>query len=142
MGNIVGIDLGTSNSVAAFKLAELEVVTAADNTPPDRKLTRSIVTIKDGQLVAGEVAYRQLNAAPENTVVSIKRLIGRGFGDTVVQSQIPHLSYRITELSEGTANSLAVWLDGKEYEPADISAAILRQVIDNAEAYQSRAGID
>ncbi len=140
MGNIVGIDLGTSNSVAAFKLAELEVVTADDNTPPDRKLTRSIVTIKDGQLVAGEVAYRQLNAAPENTVVSIKRLIGRGFGDTVVQNQIQHLSYKITELSQGTENSLAVWLDGKEYEPEDISAAILRQVIDNAEAYQSKTG--
>jgi molecular chaperone DnaK len=140
MGNIVGIDLGTSNSVAAFKLAELEVVTAADNTPPDRKLTRSIVTIKDGQLVAGEVAYRQLNAAPENTVVSIKRLIGRGFGDAVVQNQIQHLSYKITEMSQGTENSLAVWIDGKEYEPEDISAAILRQVINNAEAYQSKTG--
>jgi molecular chaperone DnaK len=140
MGNIVGIDLGTTNSVAAFKLAEVEVVTAPDNTPPDRKLTRSIVTIQDGRLVVGEAAYRQLGAAPENTIVSIKRLMGRGFGDPAVQSQLQHLSYKISALSEGTENSLAVWLDGKEYEPAEISAAILRQVLDNAEAYQASTG--
>jgi molecular chaperone DnaK len=140
MGNIVGIDLGTSNSVAAFKLADIEVVTAGDNTPPDRKLTRSIVTIQDGRLVVGEAAYRQLNAAPEQTIVSIKRLMGRGFSDAVVQNQIQHLSYKVTESSQGTANSLAVWLDGKEYEPEDISAAILRQVINNAEAYQAQTG--
>ena len=140
MGNIVGIDLGTSNSVAAFKLADLEVVTASDNTPPDRKLTRSIVTVQDGRLVVGEVAYRQLNAAPEQTIVSIKRLMGRGFSDSVVQNQIADLSYKVTESSEGTENSLAVWLYGKEYEPEDISAAILRQVIDNAQAYQAQTG--
>jgi molecular chaperone DnaK len=140
MGNIVGIDLGTSNSVAAFKLANVEVVTAADNTAPDRKLTRSIVTIQDGRLVVGEAAYRQLNAAPENTISSIKRLMGRGFGDLVVQNQLHHLGYKVTESSQGTQNSLAVWLDGKEYEPEDISAAILRQVLDNAEAFQAQTG--
>ncbi len=140
MGNIVGIDLGTSNSVAAFKLADLEVVTAGDNTPPDRKLTRSIVTVQSERLVVGEVAYRQLNAAPEQTIVSIKRLMGRGFSDSVVQNQLADLSYKVTESSEGTANSLAVWLYGKEYEPEDISAAILRQVIANAEAYQAQTG--
>ena len=54
MGNIVGIDLGTTNSVAAFKFAEVEVVTASDNTPPDRKLTRSAVAFAQGQLVVGK----------------------------------------------------------------------------------------
>ena len=137
MGNTVGIDLGTTNSVAAFKLATVEVVTAADNPPPDRKLTRSIVTIQDGNLVVGEAAYRQLSAAPENTIVSIKRLMGRGFSDAAVQSQLPHLSYKVGKSSEGTENSLVVWLDGTEYAPEDISAAILRQVLDNAEAYQA-----
>jgi molecular chaperone DnaK len=140
MGNIVGIDLGTSNSVAAFKLADVEIVTAPDNTAPDRKLTRSIVTIQDGRLVVGEAAYRQLNAAPENTISSIKRLMGRGFNDAVVQNQLQHFSYKVTASSEGTDNSLAVWLDGKEYTPEDISAAILRQVLDNAEAFQSQTG--
>ena len=140
MGNTVGIDLGTTNSVAAFKLADVEVVTAADNTPPDRKLTRSIVTIQDERLVVGEAAYRQLNAAPENTIVSIKRLMGRGFADPAVQERVQNLGYKVSKLSEGTENSLAVWLDGKEYEPEDISAAILRQVLDNAEAYQATTG--
>jgi molecular chaperone DnaK len=140
MGNIVGIDLGTSNSVAAFKLADVEIVTAADNTAPDRKLTRSIVTVQAGRIVVGEAAYRQLNAAPEQTISSIKRLMGRGFTDTVVQNQLQQLSYKVTESSQGTENSLAVWLDGKEYEPEDISAAILRQVLDNAEAFQAKTG--
>lgn len=140
MGNTVGIDLGTSNSVAAFKLADVEVVTADDNTPPDRKLTRSIVSIQDGQFVVGESAYRQRNAAPENTISSIKRLMGRGFSDPVVQNQLKHLGYKVTESSQGTENSLSVWLDGKEYEPEDISAAILRKVLDNAEAYQFKPG--
>ena len=140
MGNIVGIDLGTSNSVAAFKLADVEIVTAADNTAPDRKLTRSIVTIQDGGLVVGEAAYRQLNAAPENTISSIKRLMGRGFNDTVVQNQLEHFSYKVTASSQGTDNSLAVWLDSKEYAPEDISAAILRQVLNNAEAFQAQTG--
>jgi molecular chaperone DnaK len=140
MGNIVGIDLGTSNSVAAFKLADVEIVTAADNTAPERKLTRSIVTVQAGRIVVGEAAYRQLNAAPEQTISSIKRLMGRGFTDTVVQNQLQQLSYKVTESSQGTENSLAVWLDGKEYEPEDISAAILRQVLDNAEAFQAKTG--
>ncbi len=140
MGNTVGIDLGTTNSVAAFKLAEVEVVTAPDNPPPDRKLTRSIVAIQDGRIVVGEAAYRQMTAAPEQTIVSIKRLMGRGFSDPAVQNQLSHLSYKVTTLSEGTENSLAVWLNGKEYEPEDISAAILRQVLDNAEAYQAKTG--
>jgi molecular chaperone DnaK len=140
MGNIVGIDLGTSNSVAAFKLADVEIVTATDNTAPDRKLTRSIVTVQAGRIVVGEAAYRQLNAAPEQTISSIKRLMGRGFTDAVVQNQLQQLSYKVTESSQGTENSLAVWLDGKEYEPEDISAAILRQVLDNAEAFQAKTG--
>lgn len=140
MGNIVGIDLGTTNSVAAFKLAQIEVVTATDNTPPDRTLTRSVVTIQDGRLVVGEAAYRQLNAAPELTIVSIKRLMGRGFGDPVVQNQIANLGYKVTAASQGTDNSLVVWLDGNEYEPEDISAAILSQVVKNAEAYQAPTG--
>ena len=140
MGNTVGIDLGTSNSVAAFKLADVEVVTADDNTPPDRKLTRSIVSIQDGRFIIGESAYRQRNAAPESTISSIKRLMGRGFSDPVVQNQLKHLGYKVTESSQGTENSLSVWLDGKEYEPEDISAAILRKVLDNAETYQFKPG--
>jgi len=65
MGKAIGIDLGTTNSVAAFKLANVEVITAEDNTPPDRKLTRSVVADEQGKLVVGEKAYNQLRADPE-----------------------------------------------------------------------------
>ncbi|HEY9661507.1 MAG TPA: Hsp70 family protein, partial [Allocoleopsis sp.] len=140
MGNIIGIDLGTTNSVAAFKFADIEVVTANENAPPDRKLTRSIVTANQGALVVGETAYNQIGANPEDVVISIKRLMGRGFNDLVLQQQQSRFSYKITPTEHGTENSLSVWLAGKAYEPEDISAEILKQVVRNAQSYQAQQG--
>ena len=140
MGNIVGIDLGTTNSVAAFKFAqEVDVVEADDNQSPDRKLTRSVVTMQN-EIIVGETAYNQLKSDPENVIISIKRLIGRGFSDPVVQQQFARLNYKITQSTKGTENSLSVWLGGKEYEPDDISAEILKKVVKNAQAYQIKIG--
>lgn len=75
MGNIVGIDLGTTNSVAAFKFANTEVVTAPDNPSPNHKLTRSVVALKDDEIIVGQEAYQKLKADPEKVIISIKRLI-------------------------------------------------------------------
>lgn len=135
MGKAIGIDLGTTNSVAAFKYARVEVVTANDNTPPDRKLTRSVVACEQERLLVGEKAYNQLRADAENVIGSIKRLIGRGFNDRTVQQQKSHFNYKITQPSQGTENSLTVWLGGKEYQPEDISAEILKKVVQNAQVY-------
>jgi molecular chaperone DnaK len=135
MGHTVGIDLGTTNSVAAFKFANVEVVDADGNSPPDRKLTHSVVSS-----ISNEKAYNQLKADPENVIISIKRLIGRGFSDPIVQEQLSRLNYKITQSTKGTHNSLSVWLAGKEYEPEDISAEILKQVIQNAQKYQYDKG--
>ncbi|BAY09812.1 Hsp70 family protein [Calothrix sp. NIES-2098] len=140
MGKAIGIDLGTTNSVAAFKLAEVEVVTANDNTPPDRKLTRSLVACEQGKFLIGDQAYNQLRADPENVIVSIKRLIGRGFSDSSVQKQKSEFGYKITPPSQGTDNGIAVWLGGKEYQPEDISAEILKKVVQNAQAYRQGIG--
>ncbi|MBW4645233.1 MAG: Hsp70 family protein [Goleter apudmare HA4340-LM2] len=140
MGKAIGIDLGTTNSVAAFKLAGVEVVTAKDNTPPDRKLTRSLVACEQGKLLVGDKAYNQLRADPENVIISIKRLMGRGFGDSAVEKQKLEVGYKITQPSQGTDNSIAVWLGGKEYEPEDISAEILKKVVHNAQAYRQGIG--
>ncbi|MEH2404014.1 Hsp70 family protein [Nostoc sp.] len=140
MGKAIGIDLGTTNSVAAFKLVEVEVVTANDNTPPDRKLTRSVVACEQNKFLVGDQAYNQLRANPENVVVSIKRLIGRGFGDLAVQKQMSEFGYKIAEPSQGTDNGIAVWLGGKEYQPEDISAEILKKVVQNAQAYRQGIG--
>ncbi|MEJ1931560.1 Hsp70 family protein [Nostoc sp. NIES-2111] len=142
MGKAIGIDLGTTNSVGAFKLAEVEVVTANDNTPPDRKLTRSLVAYDQNKLLVGDSAYNQLRADPENVIVSIKRLMGRGFSDPAVKEQQSKVSYKITEPSQGTENSIAVWLGGKEYSPEEISAEILKKVVRNAQAYRQGIGKD
>ncbi|WP_066382482.1 Hsp70 family protein [Anabaena sp. CA = ATCC 33047] len=140
MGKAIGIDLGTTNSVGAFKLAEVEVVTANDNTPPDRKLTRSLVASDQDKLLVGDQAYNQLRADPENVIISIKRLMGRGFSHPAVQEQKSKVGYKITEPSQGTDNSIAVWLGGKEYSPEDISAEILKKVVRNAQAYRQGIG--
>jgi molecular chaperone DnaK len=140
MGNIVGIDLGTTNSVAAFKFSDTEVVTAPDNPPPDRKLTRSVVSLDGDRLIVGENAYNQLKQSPENVIMSIKRLMGRGFGDEVVQKQLGRFGYKISKPSQGTENAISVWLNGKEYQPEDISAEIIKKVVQNAQIYQQQRG--
>ncbi|WP_330202148.1 Hsp70 family protein [Cyanobacterium sp. Dongsha4] len=136
MGNIVGIDLGTTNSVAAFKFAEAQVV----NDPKHGTLVRSVVSLSNNSLIVGQEAYNQLLQDPENVIISIKRLMGRGFGDDVVQQQLKNFGYKITQSSEGTENSISVWLGSKEYQPEDISAEILKQVVKNAQAYQENMG--
>ncbi|MDB9312019.1 Hsp70 family protein [Spirulina sp. CS-785/01] len=141
MGNVVGIDLGTTNSVTAFKWSdEAEVVTAEDNSPPDRKLTRSVVTLENDKFLVGDKAYNQQRQHPEKVIVSIKRLMGRGFSEPVVQEQLSRFEYKISQLTKGTDNSLAVWLDGSEYQPEDISAEILKKVVHNAQVYQKKNG--
>lgn len=140
MGKAIGIDLGTTNSLAAFKLVNVEVVTADDNTPPDRKLTRSVVAYAQGNLWVGDKAYNQLRAEPDNVVVSIKRLMGRGFSDEAVLKQKSKVGYKIAQQTQGTDNSIAVWLGGKEYQPEDISAEILKKVVQNAQAYYQKIG--
>lgn len=135
MGNIVGIDLGTTNSVAAFKFATTQVVEGKEGA-----LVRSIVAFRDNNLIVGKEAYNQFQQDPENVIISIKRLMGRGFGDEVVQQQLKKLGYKITQSKEGTENSISVWLGGKEYQPEDISAEILKQVVKNAQVYQENQG--
>ncbi|TAF08713.1 MAG: Hsp70 family protein [Nostocales cyanobacterium] len=135
MVKAIGIDLGTTNSVAAFKLVEVEVVTANDNTPPDRKLTRSVVADDESKFLVGDQAYNQLLHDPENVIISIKRLMGRGFGDAAVQKQRSEFGYKIAQPTQGTDNSIAVWLGGKEYQPEEISAQILKKVAQNVQAY-------
>jgi len=140
MGKAIGIDLGTTNSVAAFKHGMLEVVTADDNSPPDRKLTRSVVAYKQGKLLVGEKAYDEFKNEPENVIMSIKRLMGRGFSDPAIQQQKSHYAYKITEPTQGTENGIAVWLGGKEYQPEDISAEILKKIVQNTQNYLLEIG--
>ena len=129
MGRCIGIDLGTTNSVGAFKAVNVEVVT--DET--GKSLTRSVVGLENEKIVVGENAYRQGRG---EVISSIKRIMGRGYSDPIVQQQTQHLSYKIKASSEGTEDSLVVILGDKEYEPEDISAEILKQVVKNAKTYR------
>ncbi len=136
MGNIVGIDLGTTNSVAAFKWSnEAEVATDDKNRP---MLVRSVVAIDNGEIVVGQSNYLYQDST--QAIASVKRLMGRSFNDRVVQEQKSRFNYKITPPTRGTENSLSVWLENTEYQPEEISAKILEWMAKIANQYQHRLG--
>jgi molecular chaperone DnaK len=97
------------------------------------RLTPSVVAVdKKGERLVGLLAKRQAITNPENTIFSIKRLMGRKFKDTEVQNDIKRLPYKIVEASNGDAK---VVMGGKEYSPAEISAMILQKLKADAEAF-------
>jgi len=130
MGRTVGIDLGTTFSlVATMEGGEAVIITNREG----ERLTPSVVAIdKKGERQVGLLAKRQAITNPENTIFSIKRLIGRKFKDAEVQNDIKRLPYKIVEASNGDAK---VVMGGKEYSPAEISAMILQKLKSDAEAF-------
>ncbi|MBM3127464.1 MAG: molecular chaperone DnaK [Chloroflexi bacterium] len=127
---IVGIDLGTTNSVVAvMEGGEPVVIPTAEGA----RLLPSVVAItKSGERLVGQVAKRQAITNPENTIFSIKRLMGRKFTDAEVQKARKILPYKIVEAKNGDA---WVELAGKQYSPPEISAMILGKLKSDAEAY-------
>ncbi|MBV8864778.1 MAG: Fe-S protein assembly chaperone HscA [Acidobacteriaceae bacterium] len=125
--SIVGIDLGTTNSlVAHMDLTGPRIVEDAEG----RKMVPSIVSLSaDGRLVAGEPARELLLTQPDRTVYSVKRLMGRGVND--VQSELKLFPFRIAQDSEAI---IKLELGGRLFTPPEISAEVLRQLKDNAEA--------
>src|ERR1700746_1270417 len=102
MAKVLGIDLGTTNSVMA--VMEGGEATVLDNREGSR-LTPSVVAIgKGGERLVGQVAKRQAVTNPENTVYSIKRLMGRKFDDPEVQRSSKEVSYKIVRAANGDAH--------------------------------------
>lgn len=129
MAKILGIDLGTTNSVVA--VIEAGEPTVLENSEGSR-LTPSVVAMtKGGERLVGQVARRQAITNPENTIFSIKRLMGRKFDDPEVQRTIKNVPYKITRASNGDAR---VTLGGREYSPPEVSAMILQKLKSDAEA--------
>src|SRR3984893_16647568 len=129
MAKVIGIDLGTTNSVVA--VMEAGEPTVLENSEGSR-LTPSVVAItKTGERLVGQVAKRQAITNPENTVYSIKRLMGRKYDDPEVQRMIKSVSYKITRAPNG---DVRVVLGGREYSPPEISAMILQKLKIDAEA--------
>jgi molecular chaperone DnaK len=128
MAKVIGIDLGTTNSVVA--VMEGGNPTVIPNQEGSR-LTPSVVAFtKDGEILVGQVAKRQAITNPENTVFSIKRFMGRRH-DEVVQ-EIKLVPYKVVKAANGEAR---IEVRGKQYAPPEISAMILRKLKEAAEAY-------
>ncbi|OGO06307.1 MAG: molecular chaperone DnaK [Chloroflexi bacterium RBG_13_56_8] len=135
MARIVGIDLGTTNSVVAvMEGGEPTVIPTAEGG----RLCPSVVAVnpKTGERLVGQVARRQAITNPENTIFSIKRLMGRKFNDPEVVKARKVLPYKIAEKDNGDA---WVVMGGKEYSPPEISAMILAKLKADAEAYLGEA---
>src|SRR5579885_2959071 len=129
MAKVLGIDLGTTNSVMA--IIEAGEPTVLENREGSR-ITPSIVAVtKSGERLVGQVAKRQAVTNPENTVFSVKRLMGRKFDDPEVQRTIKMVPYKITRATNG---DVRVVIEGKEYSPPEISAMILQKLKLDAEA--------
>ena len=130
MSKIIGIDLGTTISVAAvMEGGKPKVIPTAEGSP----LCPSIVSIdKNGQRLVGQLAKRQAITNPENTVYSVKRFIGRKFSDPIVKKDIDLLSYKIKEAENG---DIKIVMGDKEFSPQEISAFILQKLKSDAEAY-------
>ncbi len=130
MAKAVGIDLGTTFSlVAVIEGGEPKIIPNAEG----ERLTPSVVAIdKKGERLVGLLAKRQAITNPDNTIFSVKRLMGRKFKDSEVQYDIKRLPYKIVEASNGDA---WVVMGGKQYSPPEISAMILQKLKIDAEAY-------
>ncbi len=131
MSKIIGIDLGTTNSVCGVMLGgEPTVIPSAEGG----RLFPSVVAInpKTEERMVGQVAKRQAIVNPENTIFSIKRFMGRKFDDPEVQRALKLAPYKITAAPNG---DVRVWMGDKEYSPPEISAMILQKIKADAEAY-------
>ncbi len=129
MPKVIGIDLGTTNSVVA--VIEAGEPTVLENSEGAR-LTPSVVAFtRTGERLVGAVAKRQAVTNPDNTIYSIKRLMGRKFDDPEVQRTMKMVPYKITRAPNGDARVLAA---GREYSPPEISAMILHKLKTDAEA--------
>jgi len=130
MGRAIGIDLGTTLSAAAvIEGGDPKIIPSAEGG----NLVPSIVALgKNGERLVGELAKRQAIVNPENTIFSIKRLIGRKSKSSTVQDDIKRLPYKIAEAPNSDCR---VVMGDKEYSPQEISAMILQKLKADAEAY-------
>ncbi|RLB07749.1 MAG: molecular chaperone DnaK [Deltaproteobacteria bacterium] len=130
MAKVVGIDLGTTNSVVAvMEGGEPKVLVNSEGS----RITPSVVAFTDkGERLVGQIARRQAITNPENTIYAVKRLIGRKFSDPEVQKDVEVCSYKIVEASNGDA---WVHAQGRDYSPQEISAMVLQKMKQTAEDY-------
>jgi molecular chaperone DnaK len=126
MARIVGIDLGTTNSLVAYMKDGTPTVIPGRN---GRMMVPSVVAMTDNGLIVGDSAKEHLTRNPERTVYSVKRFMGKGFAD--VQSELTYFPYSLTE----QGGVIRIKLGEKTYSPPQISAMILKELKQRAEAH-------
>ena len=130
MGKVIGIDLGTTNSCVAIMSGGDPVVIA---NAEGARTTPSIVGITEkAERLVGQIAKRQAITNPENTIFSVKRLMGRKFKSREVQEAMKRLPYKVVEADNGDAH---VIIRGKTYSPPEVSAMILQKMRQTTEDY-------
>src|ERR1700742_1255202 len=130
MAKVIGIDLGTTNScVAIMEAGKPRVI---ENRQGDRTTPSIVAFTKDDEVLVGQSAKRQAVTNPQNTLAAVKRLIGRKFGDEVVQRDIKMVPYKIIKADNGDA-----WVEvqGKKMAPPEVSARVLMKMKKTAEDY-------
>ncbi len=131
MATIIGIDLGTTNSVVAvMEGGEPVVIPSAEGS----RLFPSVVAVnaKTGERLVGQVAKRQAVINPQNTIYSVKRFMGRKFSDAEVQRAVSYVPYEVRQAGNG---DVRVVMNDREYSPPEVSAMILQKIKTDAEAY-------
>jgi molecular chaperone DnaK len=129
MGKIIGIDLGTTNSAMAVMEGGQPTIIA--NAEGGRTTPSIVATSKTGERLVGQVAKRQAVINPDNTIYSVKRLIGRKFEDAEVQRDLKLMPYKIVK----SKDAVKVAMGDKEYTPEEVSAMILTKLKTDAEAF-------
>src|SRR5512135_2794354 len=128
MGKVLGIDLGTTNSaMAVLEGGEPNIIINAEG---DRTTPSVVAFRKDGERIVGKAAENQAITNPENTVKSIKRFIGRKYGETT--SERKTVAFKVEKGKDGRA---VVEVEGTHYTPEEISAMILQKLKGDAEKY-------
>ena len=128
MSKIIGIDLGTTNSVVAVMEGGEPIVIT--NSEGGRTTPSVVAFTKDGNRLVGQVAKRQAVTNPENTLYSIKRFMGRKFDE--VESETKQVPYKVEKASNG---DVRISVDGKQYNPPEIAAMVLQKLKQSAEDY-------
>jgi len=128
MGKIIGIDLGTTNSVVAVMEGGEPVVIT--NSEGGRTTPSVVAFTKDGNRLVGQVAKRQAVTNPENTLYSIKRFMGRKYDE--VQGEIKQVPYKVEKAGNG---DVKIDAEGKQYSPPEVAAMVLQKLKQSAEDY-------
>ena len=130
MPKVLGIDLGTTNScIAVIEVGESQVLENSEGA----RVTPSVVAVNanSGERYTGQIAKRQSITNPENTVFSIKRLMGRRYDDADIQQAMKRLPYKVVRAANGDCQ---VSMAGKAYSPPEISAMVLQKLKQDAES--------